>query len=319
MKDNSESNKVFQIIFNNRVIEIDYDKSFPEFKNETVKSLIELVLEKLSQPESKKEINKYTLFCPCGSELELTKHLSENICEHKFLENDNKKNLGEKYLLIEKQDENILNKIQQNEQPLSKKEFDEIFQEKKQTKAKKVQKKKKNDNNKNMKPFIITDAFKKKIKKDITRDERAKTIISRGFPLFYNENHLKTLLSMGIDDKKAKAALRISKDQLEEAILYATDKDLNWDGKEFLFYDNNDLIDESNLNENLKKEVQKEYPFLNEEQVKQRIIDIFEILTKEKKIKEEMMRGRSSNVILRSDDDFEDEDDDENEEEEINL
>ena len=319
MKDNSESNKVFQIIFNNRVIEIDYDKSFPEFKNETVKSLIELVLEKLSQPESKKEINKYTLFCPCGSELELTKHLSENICEHKFLENDNKKNLGEKYLLIEKQDENILNKIQQNEQPLSKKEFDEIFQEKKQTKAKKGQKKKKNDNNKNIKPFIITDAFKKKIKKDITRDERAKTIISRGFPLFYNENHLKTLLSMGIDDKKAKAALRISKDQLEEAILYATDKDLNWDGKEFLFYDNNDLIDESNLNENLKKEVQKEYPFLNEEQVKQRIIDIFEILTKEKKIKEEIMRGRSSNMILRSDDDFEDEDADENEEEEINL
>ena len=127
MKDDSETNKVFQIIFNNRIIQIDYDQSFPEFKNETIKSLIELVLEKLSQPDSKKEINKYTLFCPCGSELELTKHLSENLCSHKFLENDNTKNLGEKYLLIEKQDETILNKIQQNEQPLPKKEFEEIY------------------------------------------------------------------------------------------------------------------------------------------------------------------------------------------------
>ena len=315
MKNVSEANKVFQIIFNNRVIQIDYDQTFPEFKNETIKSLIELVLEKLSQPESKKEINKYTLFCPCGSELELNKHLSENLCEHKFLENDNKKNLGEKYLLIEKQDETILNKIQQNEQPLSKKEFEEIFQEKKQIKTKKVQKKKKNDNNKNIKPFIITEAFKKKIKKDITKDERAKAILSCGFPLFYNENNLKTLLSMGIDAKKAKAALRISKDQLEEAILYATDKDLNWEGKEFLFFDNNDLIDENNLNENLKKEVQKEYPFLNEEQVKQRIIDIFEVLEKEKKMKENNMRR----IIIAGNELEEEDEDEDDDEEKINL
>ena len=38
------------------------------------------------------------------------------------------------------------------------------------------------------------------------------------------------------------------------------------------------MIDRNASNENLKKEVQKEYPFLNEEQVQQRILDIFEIL-----------------------------------------
>ena len=120
---------------------------------------------------------------------------------------------------------------------------------------------------------------------------------------------------MGIDAKKAKAALRISKDQLEEAILYATDKDLNWEGKEFLFFDNNDLIDENNLNENLKKEVQKEYPFLNEEQVKQRIIDIFEVLEKEKKMKENNMRR----IIIAGNELEEEDEDEDDDEEEMNL
>ena len=105
MKNDLESNKTFQITFNDKVIEISYDKSFPEFRTKTVQSLkkflIETVLDKLSQPESKKEINNYCLFCPCGEELELTKFLNKNLCEHKYLEKDNKKNLGEKYLLIE--------------------------------------------------------------------------------------------------------------------------------------------------------------------------------------------------------------------------
>ena len=35
-----DSSKVFQIIFNNRIIQISYDSSFPEFKNQTVGSLI---------------------------------------------------------------------------------------------------------------------------------------------------------------------------------------------------------------------------------------------------------------------------------------
>ena len=311
MKEELETNKAFQIIFNNRIIQIDYDTSFQKFKNETVKSLIELVLDELSRPGAKKEINNYNLFCPCGSQLELSKHLSENLCEHKCLDINNKKNLGEKYLLIEKQDEKLLNRIQQNEQPLSQKEFDEIFAEKKQNKPKKLNKiKKKENTSTNIKPFIITDTFKKRIKNDIVKNERAQQLLQSGFNLFYNEDHLKTLLSMGIDEKKAKAALRISKDQLEDAILYATDKDLNWDGKEILSYDNKDLIDSNNLNENLKNEVKKEYPFLNDEQVTKRIMDIFEVLAKQKAMKEDNKRRRNPFLGNNSDENEDDDEDD---------
>ena len=58
MKNDLESNKTFQITFNDKVIEISYDKSFPEFQTKTVQSLIETVLDKLFQPKSKKEMQK---------------------------------------------------------------------------------------------------------------------------------------------------------------------------------------------------------------------------------------------------------------------
>ena len=54
MNDKIDSFKTFLIIFNNRVIQIDYNQSFPEFQNQTVGSLIELVLEKSAQPAEKK-------------------------------------------------------------------------------------------------------------------------------------------------------------------------------------------------------------------------------------------------------------------------
>ena len=83
---------------------------------------------------------------------------------------------------------------------------------------------------------------------------------------------------MGISNNKAKAALRMSRNQVNEAVLIATANEINWEDKDYLFYNNDEVIDRNASNENLKKEVQKEYPFLNEEQVQQRILDIFEIL-----------------------------------------
>ena len=85
---------------------------------------------------------------------------------------------------------------------------------------------------------------------------------------------------MGINADKAKAALRISRNQIEEAVLIATDKEFNWEGKDYLYFNNDEVIDKNASNESLKKEVEKEYPFLNEEQVKQRVLDIFELLNK---------------------------------------
>ena len=98
---------------------------------------------------------------------------------------------------------------------------------------------------------------------------------------------------MGIDDKKAKAALRFTKNQLEEAVLYATNNDFDIEGREFLCYDNDEILDRNNLNENLKNEVKKEYPFLNEEQVNERIISIFDILGTKNNMRIENQRSNS--------------------------
>lgn len=301
MNDKIDSFKTFLIIFNNRVIQIDYNQSFPEFQNQTVGSLIELVLEKSAQPAEKKIITNYNLFCPCGNILEFSKLLRGKICEHKYIDNNIEKNLGDKYLLIEKQDENLLNKIKDNEKELSKNEFDKIFDEKKEkkkikqinNKKGKKQKKKDNNNQYNKKPFIITEAFKKRIKQYIVKEERAQNLLSREFPLFYDTKHYTTLLSMGIDDKKAKAALRFTKNQLEEAVLYATNNDFDIEGREFLCYDNDEILDRNNLNENLKNEVKKEYPFLNEEQVNERITSIFDILGTKNNMRIENQRSNS--------------------------
>ena len=268
-------------------MQISYNTIFPEFKNQTVKSLIELILEKSLQANQKKDINEYNLFCPCGNIIESSKSLGKNLCDHKYLDYKNNVNKG-KYLLVEKQNQNY-NSIKENEKELSKEEINKIINEKKDIKIKRSNKKK--DNSKNAiknneinesskKPFIITDEFKKKINQYIIKEKRANEILSQSYSLFYEQNNLDLLISMGINDDKAKAALRISRNQIEEAVLIATDKEFNWEGKDYLYFNNDEVIDKNASNESLKKEVEKEYPFLNEEQVKQRVLDIFELLNK---------------------------------------
>ena len=288
MGENTESLKIFSIVFNNKVMQISYNTIFPEFKNQTVKSLIELILEKSLQANQKKDISEYNFFCPCGNIIESSKSLGKNLCDHKYLDYKNNVNKG-KYLLVEKQNQNLYNLIKENEKELSKEEINKIINEKKDIKIKKSNKKK--DNSKNAiknneinesskKPFIITDEFKKKINQYIIKEKRANEILSQSYSLFYEQNNLDLLISMGINADKAKAALRISRNQIEEAVLIATDKEFNWEGKDYLYFNNDEVIDKNASNESLKKEVEKEYPFLNEEQVKQRVLDIFELLNK---------------------------------------
>ena len=288
MGENTESLKIFSIVFNNKVMQISYNTIFPEFKNQTVKSLIELILEKSLQANQKKDINEYNFFCPCGNIIESSKSLGKNLCDHKYLDYKNNVSKG-KYLLVEKQNPNLYNLIKENEKELSKEEINKIINEKKDIKIKRSNKKK--DNSKNViknneinesskKPFIITDEFKKKINQYIIKEKRANEILSQSYSLFYEQNNLDLLISMGINADKAKAALRISRNQIEEAVLIATDKEFNWEGKDYLYFNNDEVIDKNASNESLKKEVEKEYPFLNEEQVKQRVLDIFELLNK---------------------------------------
>ena len=320
MKVDLEANKSFQISFNNKVIQINYDKSFSEFQNQTVESLIQLVLDKLSQPESKKDINNYCLFCPCGNQLELTQLLSKNLCEHKYLEKDNKKILGTKYLLIEKKDEKLFDKIKENEQPLSKIDFDKLFSEKKEIKRKNKKKKCNNiDNNIIKKSFMLTEIFEKRIKEYMIKLERAEKILSSGFKLFYDENNFKKMISFEINPKKARAALRVSNNNLEEAILIATDNNSNFEGKEFLFYANDDLIDPNNYDEILKKETKNEFPFLNDEQVCKRIGEIQQIIMTKRFMKKENERAKNVYLDVDNSDEQGDEinDDDDDDEEQI--
>ena len=288
MGENTESLKIFSIVFNNKVMQISYNTIFPEFKNQTVKSLIELILEKSLQANQKKDINEYNFFRPCGNIIESSKSLGKNLCDHKYLDYKNNVSKG-KYLLVEKQNQNLYNLIKENEKELSKEEINKIINEKKDIKIKRSNKKK--DNSKNAiknneinesskKPFIITDEFKKKINQYLIKEKRANEILSQSYSLFYEQNNLDLLISMGINADKAKAALRISRNQIEEAVLIATDKEFNWEGKDYLYFNNDEVIDKNASNESLKKEVEKEYPFLNEEQVKQRVLDIFELLNK---------------------------------------
>ena len=328
MKENIDSIKIFQVVFNNQVIQISYNKIFPDFRNQTVKSLIELVLEKYPNLNNKKDVNEYNLFCPCGNMLELSQFLYEDLCEHKLSQYKSNNNFKGKYLLIEKQDQNLYDIIKENEKELSKEEINKIINEKKDIKLKKINKKKNTSknvtneiNDKEKKPFMITDEFKKKINGYIIKENRANKIISQNFSLFYDENSLLLLLSMGIDKNKAKAALRMSRNQVNEAVLIATDKEFNWEDKDYLFYNNDEVIDRNASNENLKKEVQKEYPFLNEEQIQQRILDIFEILGNKRKINElleiNMINPFVPYHLLRNSHGFFDDDEEDEEEEEI--
>lgn len=285
MEENIDSLKIFPIVFNNQVIQISYNKIFPEFKNKTVKSLIELVLEKSPYSNKKKDANEYNLFCPCGNMLEMSQFLHKDLCKHKLSQYKINDSYKGKYLLIEKFDQDLYDIIKENEKELSKEEINKIINEKKDIKLKKINKKKNNSknianeiNDNLKKPFMITDEFKKKINEYIIKEKRANKIISQNFSLFYDENSLLLLLSMGISNNKAKAALRMSRNQVNEAVLIATANEINWEDKDYLFYNNDEVIDRNASNENLKKEVQKEYPFLNEEQIQQRILDIFEIL-----------------------------------------
>lgn len=122
---------------------------------------------------------------------------------------------------------------------------------------------------------------------------------------------------MDIDVNKAKAALRMTRNQIADAVLIATDKQINWEDKKFLFYDNDELLDKDNLDENLIKEIKMEYPYLNENQITERLEDIFILFRKHKNIRErDFIERNLINAIFGSNNDDDEDDSDNNEDEE---
>ena len=103
-----------------------------------------------------------------------------------------------------------------------------------------------------------------------------------GYSVFYNEDHFLLLLSMGIEEKKAKIALRYCSNNIEAATLIATDERYNLEGKDFLAYNNDEVMIKDKIDENFKNEIKKEYPFLKDEkEINNRVKEILDLIAKD--------------------------------------
>lgn len=268
----------FKIVFNDKVIQIDYDISFKEYKTQTIESLIKEVLEKIGPKPLNKAPQDYVLFCPCGAQLEHNKLLYKSKCLHKSQEDFSKeKNKNGKYLLIEKEydeEQNI------NEEELSKDEIDKILKKIVNKKKSKNKTEKNSKQKKKKECFKISNSLRNRIKEYKIKLDRGKKIEENSKPIYYNAQFYKDLIEMGINKNKAKASLRLSNNDKEEAILISTDEKFYWDNKEYLFYDNNEVLSTEKFNNLCMEEIRKEYPFLIDVELKKRFTEIIKYIDK---------------------------------------
>jgi len=259
---------IFKIVFDNQIIQINYDTSFKEYNMQTIESLIKEVLKYLGPKPFNKSPMDYILFCPCGKQLAHNLLLSQSKCIHENIEDySNKKNTNGNYLLIEKEKEekDIKNKeysINEIDKILSKIPFN------------KIKKKNKNINKHKNKALNISNTLKNKIKEFIIKEKRGSQILENSYELYYNENYYNDLIEMGFDENKVKAALRLSKNNKEDAVLICIDTEFYWDNKEYLYYDNNDVLTEDKFTKLCLEEIKKEYPFLEQKDIYDRYNDI---------------------------------------------
>jgi len=160
------------------------------------------------------------------------------------------KNKNEAYLLIEKEE------IKKVKEEFSKEEFEKILKKvldkKKKAKSKnKIEKAEINkEHSKSKSPKVsISLKLKNKIKELKIKEERGKKIIERGNAIYYNEDFYKELLEMGINKNKAKASLRLKKNNKQDAALLSTENNFNWEDFEYLYYDNSEVLTKEKLDE----------------------------------------------------------------------
>ena len=208
--------KSYKIVFNNKVIELTYDMSFPEFKQQTIENLIDEVLENIGPKPLDKEPIDFNLHCSCGKILDQTILLSEPKCNHPCQEENLKEKIkNEKYFLIEKEeeDEDFENNA---EKQLSTEEINQILKRVLKNKPRTPQKGGMSKNPHKNK-FTLPEGLKNKIQEYKIKKERGIEISDKNYSIFYNENYYTELISMGIDKNKVKAALRISNNNKNEA------------------------------------------------------------------------------------------------------
>lgn len=278
MEKDSDLYLSFKVVFNNQAIIIYYDTSFEEFKTQTVESLIKEVLNKIGPKPLKKEPKDFILYCPCGNQIKQNELLCKSKCDHSIKEDfDKGKKRDDNYFLCEKLE--IENK---KEEELTNDEINSILK-----KALERKKPKKGPKPQNKKTLTITESLKNKIKQYKIKEERGKRIIEKQCSLYYKEEYYKELLEMGIEKNKAKAALRFANNDKEEAALIGTDEEFYWDNKDCLLYDNNDVLSKEKFDSLVFNEIKKEYPFLDNEEIKNKLDIIINLAVKKEIIDED--------------------------------
>ena len=184
----------FRIVYNNQLLEINYDSSFEEYKTQTINSLIQKVLEKFGPKPLNNSNKNYILLCSCGKAFEPEQLLCKSKCDHyKYF--DETKNKNEKFLLIEKDKENNI-KENKNSSLLTNYEISEILM--KATGAKKIKNVKVVPENKSIN-FQISENLKAKIKELQLKKEKYTNLINRGYIPRYNEQYYQEFLEMGME------------------------------------------------------------------------------------------------------------------------
>ena len=268
---------LFRIAFNNQLLELNYNPSFEEYKTVTIKSVIEKTLEKIGPKPLIKTSDNYSLICSCGKPFDPEKLISKSKCDH-YSYFEKSKNNGEKFLLVEKESNEENPKNKKDEEFLSNYEIAEILM--KATGAKKMMVKLKAVPENKKINFTISENLKKVIKELKEKRDRGNRLIDNGYDLKYNEEKYQQLLEIGIEEKKIKAALRMTNNMKEEALLLATDSSFNIDNRDYLYCDNNDVLSNREFNNKCKEEVKKEYPNLFEEEIAARTKIVIKVATK---------------------------------------
>ena len=298
----------FRIVFAGQILQINYDTSFKEYQLLTINSVIQEVLNKIGSKPLQKTSDDYILYCSCGRMYNPDKLLSQAKCSH-YTESDYnpEKNKNEKFLLCEKEKE------EKYEKYLSTYEIETILI--KETGAKKIKKLNGIIPNENKGNFPISDNLKNKIKELQTKKERGDKILAHSYSLKYNEQiYNELLLEFGIPNNKIKGALRISGNIKDEALLIATDATVNWDNKDYLYYENNEVLSNNEFINLCKEEIKKEFPTVDdEEEILNRAKIVIEKVTKnsfainnsedlnENESSEEENESSSDDIVVDSD------------------
>jgi hypothetical protein len=264
----------FKIVFENQILQINYDTSFKEYQTQTIDNVIQQVLDKIGPKPAVATSKDYTLICSCGRPFNPNKLISSAKCSHYFEEDYNEeKNKNEKFLLCKSE------KYEKYEKYLSDNDISNLLM--KATGAKEAIKisglvPRKIEN------FPISDNLKNKIREYYIKKERGTKIVSKSFDLNYNETSYKELLEIGIPNNIAKAALRMSHNIREAAVDLATDNSVIWDNKDYLFFDNNEVLSNDDFKRLCKEELIKEFPQINnDEEIQNKIKIIIKRIKKE--------------------------------------